>query len=158
MTDILLGGKCTSAGGYNGTQRGREELPHVRGQGQKARGPHMPEGRQPRGATPHPRSGAAAGRIYPPPEARGRWLGSLSRNGINAPKIGGQRRESQLGNKALRPAPSHGQRTDQGQGAGLPEPSSHVPPPSPREGRGKEQNPTVKTVTPIFCPACFAHF
>ena len=32
----------------------------------------MPEGRQPRGATPRPRSGAAAGRTYPTPEARGR--------------------------------------------------------------------------------------
>ena len=36
-----------------------EELPHIQGQG-----------RQPRGATPHPRSGAAAKRSYPMPEVR----------------------------------------------------------------------------------------
>ena len=42
-------------------RNGREELPHVRGQGQ-----------QWRGATPHRRPGAAARRTYPTPEARGR--------------------------------------------------------------------------------------
>ena len=42
-----------------GTERGREELPHVRGQGQKLGGPHV-EGWQPRGVTPRPRSGAVA--------------------------------------------------------------------------------------------------
>ena len=31
----------------------------------------MPEGRQPRGVTPRPRSGTAAGRRYPTPQARG---------------------------------------------------------------------------------------
>ena len=31
----------------------------------------MPEGRRPRGATPHPRSGAVAGRSYHMPEAKG---------------------------------------------------------------------------------------
>ena len=31
----------------------------------------MPEGWQPRGATPRPRPGAAAGRAYPTPEAKG---------------------------------------------------------------------------------------
>ena len=31
----------------------------------------MPEGRRPRGVTPRPRSGAAAGRSYPTSEARG---------------------------------------------------------------------------------------
>ena len=31
----------------------------------------MPEGRWPRGVTSHPRSGAAAGRSSPTPEARG---------------------------------------------------------------------------------------
>ena len=41
------------------TKHGREEPPHVRGQGQKPGGP-MPEGRQPRGVTPRLRSGAAA--------------------------------------------------------------------------------------------------
>ena len=43
----------------NGTKRGREELPHVRGQG-----------RWPGGATPRPRSEPAAGRSYPMPEVR----------------------------------------------------------------------------------------
>ena len=32
----------------------------------------MPKGQRPRGATPHPRSGVAAERSYPTPEARGR--------------------------------------------------------------------------------------
>ena len=41
------------------TKHVQEELPHVRGQGQKLEDP-MPKGRQPRGVTPHPRSGAAA--------------------------------------------------------------------------------------------------
>ena len=31
----------------------------------------MPKGWRPRGVTPRPRSGAAAGRSYPTPEARG---------------------------------------------------------------------------------------
>ena len=39
---------------------GLEKLPHARSQGQRLRG-----------ATPHPRSGSAAGRSYPLPEARG---------------------------------------------------------------------------------------
>ena len=34
----------------------------------------MPEGRQPGGATPRPRLGAAAEKSYPTPEARGRVL------------------------------------------------------------------------------------
>ena len=42
-------------------KRGREELPHVRGQG-----------RQPRGATPRPRSGAVAERSNP--TSKQRWL------------------------------------------------------------------------------------
>ena len=41
---------------------GREELPPLLIRGQ---------GRRPRGAAPHRRSGAAAGRSYPTPEARG---------------------------------------------------------------------------------------
>ena len=41
------------------TECGREELPHVRGQGQKPGGPHARRG-QPRGVTPRLRSGAAA--------------------------------------------------------------------------------------------------
>ena len=73
----------------------REELPHVRGQGQKPGGPHARRmvakrsyptsevrgsGRecqtatvqeQPRGATQRPRSGGAAQRRYPVSEARG---------------------------------------------------------------------------------------
>ena len=78
------------------TKRGQEELPHVQGQGQKPGGPHARRavakrsyptsevrgsGREyqtataqerPRGATPHPRSGAAAGRSYP--MSRELWL------------------------------------------------------------------------------------
>ena len=34
----------------------------------------MPEGRQPKGVTPRPRSGAAARRSYPMPKARGHSL------------------------------------------------------------------------------------
>ena len=40
-------------------KRGQEELPHIRGQGQKPGRPYA-EGRQPRGVTPRPRSGAVA--------------------------------------------------------------------------------------------------
>ena len=74
---------------------GREELPHVRGQGQKSGGPHAPRveakrsyptsevrgsGREcqiataqkrPRGATPPLRSGGAAERRYPASKVRG---------------------------------------------------------------------------------------
>ena len=74
---------------------GREELPHVRGQGQQPRVPGcdsagaaersypttkvrgrsqedpMPKGWRPRGTTPHPRSGAVAGKSYHTSEVRG---------------------------------------------------------------------------------------
>ena len=74
---------------------GREELPHIRGQGQKLGGPHARRAaakrsystsevrgsgqecqaatvqERPGGATPRPRSGAVARRSYPRPEARG---------------------------------------------------------------------------------------
>ena len=77
------------------TKHGREKRPHVRGQGQKPRGPHARRaaakrsyptsevrggGREcqaataqerPRGATPCPRSRAAAGRSYPASEVKG---------------------------------------------------------------------------------------
>ena len=50
---------------------GQEELPHskVRGSGQECQAVTAQE--QPRGATPRPRPGAAAGRSYPQPETRG---------------------------------------------------------------------------------------
>ena len=87
--------KALSAGGCDRhTKHGQEELLHVRGQGQKLGGPHartaaakrsystsevrgrswedpMPERRRPRGATPHPRSGAEARSSYPASEVRG---------------------------------------------------------------------------------------
>ena len=55
---------CVAATGALSTgscewKRCQEELPHVRGQGQKPGGP-KPEGRWPRGVTPRLRSGAAA--------------------------------------------------------------------------------------------------
>ena len=53
---------------------GQEELPHV--QGQKWR---------PGGATPHPRSGAAAQRSYPASEARGSIRGQGQRPGGETP-------------------------------------------------------------------------
>ena len=40
-------------------RRGREELPHIQGQGQKLGGPHA-EGQRPRGVNQSPRSGAVA--------------------------------------------------------------------------------------------------
>ena len=52
-------------------KRSREEVPHVLGQGQKLGGRHAQQGQKPGGATQHPRSGAAAGRRYPTPEAKG---------------------------------------------------------------------------------------
>ena len=77
------------------TKRSWEELPHIRGQGQKPGGPHARRAvakrsyptsevrgsgwecqavtaqEWPRGATPHLRPGAAAGRNYPASEVRG---------------------------------------------------------------------------------------
>ena len=61
---------------------GLEELPHIRGQGWRSRVPSCDGAGaaecqaataqvQQRGAIPLPRSGAAAGRSYPMPEARG---------------------------------------------------------------------------------------
>ena len=51
-------------------------MPQARGQGQRAGGatprPHTRgQGRRVGGATPRPKPGAAAGRSYPTPEARG---------------------------------------------------------------------------------------
>ena len=64
-----------SAGGCDRhAKHGREELPHVRGQGQKPEGPHAQRAVAERSypMPPCPRPGAAAGRSYPTPEARGR--------------------------------------------------------------------------------------
>ena len=63
--------------------RRREELPHVRGQGQRGECQTATVQEQPRGATPHPRSGAEAGRTPCPkgggqeelPHIRGRGSG-----------------------------------------------------------------------------------
>ena len=85
-----------SAGGCDRrTKRGREELPHIRGEGQKPGGPHARRAaakrsypisevrgssrehktatvqERPRGTTPRPRSGRAAERRYPESEVRG---------------------------------------------------------------------------------------
>ena len=49
---------------------GQEELPHIRGRGSSQECQAATAQEQPRGATPRPRSGAVAGRSYPPPEAR----------------------------------------------------------------------------------------
>ena len=72
-----------SAGGYPTSEvRGKSQedpmpkrrqprgVPHVRGQGQWPRVPGFDAQEQPTGATPRPRSGAAAGRIYPASEVR----------------------------------------------------------------------------------------
>ena len=87
----LLGGGC---GCNRRTEHGREELPQVRGQGQKPGGHHARRGR-PRRVTPHPRSGAAA------ESARLRW----HRNGreeLPKSKVRGGRREEII---TLRPQP-----------------------------------------------------
>ena len=54
-------------------RKGREELPHVRGQGGQPKGDtqHPRSGAVTRGVTPRARSGAVAGRRYPRPQARG---------------------------------------------------------------------------------------
>ena len=49
----------------------QEELPHVRGQGKWPRVPGCDGAKTPRGATPRPRSRAAAGRSYPASEVKG---------------------------------------------------------------------------------------
>ena len=64
-----------SAGGCDGrTKRGREELPHVRGQGQRPRVPGCNGTGMAEKSYPSPRSGAAVERSYPTPEARGGGL------------------------------------------------------------------------------------
>ena len=50
---------------------GREELPHTRGQGQQPRVPGCDGTGMTEKGYPSPRSGAAAGRSYPMPEAGG---------------------------------------------------------------------------------------
>ena len=61
-----------SAGGCESRcpKRGGEELPHVRGQGQRPRVPGCDSTGTPRGATPLPRS-VGAGRKHPASEVRG---------------------------------------------------------------------------------------
>ena len=49
----------------------QEELPYIRGQGQRPRVPGCDGAGMARGATPCLRSGVAAGRSYPSTEARG---------------------------------------------------------------------------------------
>ena len=56
-------------------RNGQEQLPHVQGQG-----------RRPRGATPHPRPGTAAGRSYPTSEVKGD-------NREEPPRVRGQGRD-----------------------------------------------------------------
>ena len=69
-------------------KRGREELPHIQGQGRSWKDP-MPEGQRPKGATPRPRSGAAAERSYPTSEARGSGREELPQ--VQGPVAGGPR-------------------------------------------------------------------
>ena len=69
-------------------KRGREELPHIQGQGRSWKDP-MPEGQRPKGATPRPRSGAAAERSYPASEARGSGREELPQ--VQGPVAGGPR-------------------------------------------------------------------
>ena len=54
------------------TKRSREELPHVRGQGQQPRVPGCDCAGMAETSYSSQRSGAAAGRSYPTPTARGR--------------------------------------------------------------------------------------
>ena len=53
------------------TECGREELPHVRGQGQRLRGPGCNGAGTEEKSYPSLRSGAVARRSYPTPKARG---------------------------------------------------------------------------------------
>ena len=85
-TPVFLGFPCgaLSAGSCDRrTERGREEPPYVRSQGQKSREDPMPEGQWPRGVTPSPRSGAAA------ESARLRWRRNCREE---LPCVPGQRR------------------------------------------------------------------
>ena len=59
-------------------KRGREELPHVRGQGQKPRGPHA-RGAAAKAATSRLRSGVVAERSYPVSEVGGSGREGLPR-------------------------------------------------------------------------------
>ena len=52
-------------------KRGREELPLTQGQGWQPRVPAAMAQERPRGASPRPRSGAAAEMSYPTSEVRG---------------------------------------------------------------------------------------
>ena len=52
-------------------KRGREELPLAQGQGWQPRVPAAMAQERPRGASPRPRSGAAAEMSYPTSEVRG---------------------------------------------------------------------------------------
>ena len=72
-----------SAGGCESwcTKRGREELPQVRGQGQRPRVPGCDGAERPRGATLHLRSGVGAGRRHPVSEVRAAAGRSYPRSG-----------------------------------------------------------------------------
>ena len=75
----------------------------------RSREDHMPEGRWPRGATPRPRSGGAAGRCYPMPLS---WKpGATAGRNAPMPEARGSGREEQPmpeargGNKRSYPEP-----------------------------------------------------
>ena len=70
------------------TWHGQEEHPTSEIRGRSWEDP-LPEGRQPRGVTPRPRSGAAAGRNYPASEVRGSGPEDLSHTGGQGPRLGG---------------------------------------------------------------------
>ena len=66
---------------FNGrTKCGREELPHVRGQGQQPRVPGCDGAGMAEKSYPSPRLGAAAERSYPASKVRGRGQEELPHN------------------------------------------------------------------------------
>ena len=125
--------KKAQAAATGALKRGREELPHVRGQGQKPEGPHARRaaakrsyptselrgsGREcqtataqegPRGATGRPRSGGAAERRYPASEVRGGGREELPQP--LSPRSGAAGRRSYR--TPLGPRPGAGRREEQ---------------------------------------------
>ena len=71
LTSFLFSFAKAQAAATGALMRRREELPHVRGQGQRGECQTATVQEQPRGATPHLRSGGAAQRRYPASEVRG---------------------------------------------------------------------------------------
>ena len=78
-TSCPRSGAATESARLRRRRSGREELPHVRGQGQRPRGPTPcpRSGQRPRRATPRPRSVAVAEGGYPTSEVRSGGRGEL---------------------------------------------------------------------------------